>query len=47
MLEILGIFFGEFESLGGNVAQPILLMAHEDAVALLIALLVEVVLTFL
>ena len=43
---VLGIFFGEFESLGGNVAQPILLMAHEDVVALLIALLVEVVLTF-
>lgn len=42
----LGAFFGSLESLGGNVAQPMLVLAYGEVEALFIALLVEVVLTF-
>ncbi len=44
---LLGLFVGEFESLGGNVAQATLTHAYGDVGALFAALLVEIVLTFI
>ncbi len=43
---ILGLFVGEFTNLGGNVASNILVNAYGDAGSLFVALLVEIVLTF-
>ncbi len=43
---ILGLFFGRFESLGGNVAQYALIRSYGETGALFIALIVEIVLTF-
>jgi len=43
---IVGVFFGSFENLGGNVAQTALTEAYGDSNALLAALLVEIILTF-
>ncbi len=43
---ILGIFTKQFENLGGNVAQEVLVDAYGDIGSLFIALLVEIVLTF-
>ena len=44
---LLGLFVGGFESLGGNVAQPILTEAYGDVGSLFVALIVEIVLTFI
>lgn len=44
---ILGLFFGGFDSLGGNAAQLALTNAYGDTGALFVALAVEVVLTFI
>ncbi len=44
---LLALFVGGFESLGGNVAQPILVYAYGDVGAQFVALIVEVVLTFI
>ncbi|MBE6663298.1 MAG: aquaporin [Ruminococcaceae bacterium] len=43
---VLGAFTKQFENLGGNVAQATLVNAYGDVGSLFIALLVEVVLTF-
>lgn len=43
---IVGLFFGSFKSLGGNVAQATLVGIYNDVGALFIALIVEIVLTF-
>ncbi len=43
---VLGLFFGEFSSLGGNAMQPALTAAYGDVGALFVGLLVEIVLTF-
>lgn len=43
---ILGLFFGRFEVLGGNAAQSILLRNYGETGALIVALIVEIVLTF-
>lgn len=43
---VLGLFTKQFENLGGNVAQATLVNAYGDVGSLFIALLVEVVLTF-
>lgn len=44
---LLGLFVGGFENLGGNVAQPILVSAYGEGGSLIVALLVEIVLTFI
>lgn len=43
---ILGLFFGRFESLGGNMAQSVLVRNYGETGSLVIALIVEIVLTF-
>lgn len=43
---VVGLFFGSFANLGGNVAQPVLTAAYGEGGSLAVALLVEVVLTF-
>lgn len=43
---IVGAFFGSFTNLGGNVAQEALVTAYGSGGSLVVALLVEVVLTF-
>ncbi|MBQ8546344.1 MAG: aquaporin [Clostridia bacterium] len=43
---VLGLFTKQFENLGGNVAQATLVNAYGDVGSLFIALLVEIVLTF-
>lgn len=43
---ILGLFLGGFTNLGGNVASEILVNAYGDVGSLFVALLVEIVLTF-
>ena len=44
---LLGLFCGGFESLGGNVAQTPLVSAYGDIGSLFVALIVEIVLTFI
>ena len=44
---LLGLFTGGFENLGGNVAQSVLVSAYGDVGSLIVALLVEIVLTFI
>ncbi len=43
---LLALFTGSFENLGGNVAQPVLINAYGDVGSLFVALVVEIVLTF-
>lgn len=43
---VVGLFFGDFSNLGGNQAQPILILQYGDVGSLFIALAVEIVLTF-
>lgn len=43
---VLGLILGSFRSLGANVAQPGLVAVHGETKALFIALLAEIVLTF-
>ena len=44
---LLGLFLGSYQNLGGNAVQPLLNAQYSDFFAQIIALLVEVVLTFI
>ena len=43
---VVGLFFGDFSSLGGNAVQQTLITAYGDVGSLFVGLIVEIVLTF-